>query len=138
MFLNVRTTTWWYKSDANKCSYSWSTGRFFLEPHDGIPESVKYNYYTENLGYLLYNPKQQVIDCLEGSKYQFGLINVISDTPVELYLYSTLDITENSIGIFSSAIGYHGGDSIALMSYYDTDENGNADLFLYLQVRTFI
>jgi hypothetical protein len=132
-FLNVRTTTWWSKSAESKCSYSWSTGRFFLEPHDGIPEAVLYAYAAETLGYLLYDPKQQVVDCLEGSKIQFGVINVISDTSVKLYLPSGINLAQDSIGIYASVIGYHGGDSISPTSYADTSVSSN-EVFLFLQV----
>jgi hypothetical protein len=132
-FLNVRTTTWWYKTEFSKCSYAWSTGRFFLEPHDGIPEEVLYNYATETLGYLLYDPKQQVIDCLEGTKIQFGVIDVISDVSVKLYLPSGINLAQDSVGVFASVIGYHGGDSVSPTSYGDTSISSN-EVYLFLQV----
>jgi hypothetical protein len=132
-FLNVRTTTWWYKSDASKCSYSWSTGRFFLEPHDGIPDEAKKTYVPERLGYLLYDPKQQVVDCLEGAKIQFGVVNVISDVSVKLYLPSGINLAQHSVGIYASVLGYHGGDSISPTSYGDTSISSN-EVYLFLQV----
>jgi hypothetical protein len=135
-FLNVRTTTWWSKSAESKCSYSWSTGRFFLEPHDGVPDQAVRTYAAETLGYLLYDPKQQVVDCLEGSKIQFGVIDVISDASVKLYLPSGINLAQDSIGIYASVIGYHGGDSISPTSYADTSVSSN-EVFLFLQVYCF-
>lgn len=132
-FLNVRTTTWWYKSDASRCSYSWSTGRFFLEPHDSIPDEILYDYRTEKLGYFLFDPKQQVIDCLEGVKLQFGYLDVISDTSVKLFLHKEVNIAEEPLGVYASVLGYHGGDSVSPTSYGDITIT-TSDVYLFLQV----
>jgi hypothetical protein len=134
-FLNVRTTTWWYPSDASKCSYSWTTGRFFLEPHDGIPDQILFNYQTETLGYLLYDAKQQIVDCLDGVKVQFGMVDVISDVSVKLFIHDSMGVGEEGrvMGIYSSVLGYHGGDSISPTSYQDLSVSAT-DIYLYLQV----
>jgi hypothetical protein len=95
-----------------------------------------YSYRTERLGYLLYDSKQQVVDCLEGVKIQFGMVDVISDVSVQLFVHSSMGlVAQQSVGVYSSVLGYHGGDSVSPTSYKDLSVSA-IDIYLYLQVST--
>lgn len=131
-YLSARTTQWWYKGESNKCSYSWTTGRFFLEPHEGYPYDDKFLLNTERVGYLLYDPKPHMIDCLDGSRFEFSLMHGLTNTPSEISLRVNVNPKTSSIGFFSSVNGYTGGDSSVVRTFYNLSQS--LIPYIYLQV----
>jgi hypothetical protein len=131
-YLSARTTEWWYKSKTNKCSYSWSTGRFFLEPHEGYPLDNRLILNTETLAYLLFDSTPHIIDCLAGSRMEFGSLHGLTDQPSLLPLRSPIDSSSSFIAIYGSVNGYQGGDSFVIRAFYQSE----TDLipYVYLQV----
>jgi hypothetical protein len=131
-YISPRTTEWWYKQSTNKCSYAWSTGRFFLEPHEGFPIDERLMLTTESLAYLLFDSTPHVIDCLSGSRLEFGSVHGLTDQPSLLPLRSPIDSSSTFVGIYGSVNGYQGGDSFVIRTFYQSE----TDLvpYAYLQV----
>jgi hypothetical protein len=133
-YLLSRTTEWWYKGESNKCSYSWETGRFFLVSHDGYPVDDKFLLKTEMLSFLLFDSTPHIIDCLAGSRMEFGLVHGLTNQPVLLSLRHPIDSSSDFVSLYGSVNGYQGGDSIVIRSYYDS--TNPISPYIYLQVRT--
>jgi hypothetical protein len=131
-YLLARTTQWWYKEESNKCSYSWQSGRFFLESHDGYPADDKFLLKNEILSYLLFDSTPHIIDCLSGSRMEFGLIHGVTNQPFQLSLRHAIDSNSDFVSLYGSVNGYQGGDSIVIRSYYEPTDSLSP--YIYLQV----
>lgn len=134
IYLTARTTEWWHKGDTNKCSYAWYTGRFFLEPHDGYPPDDRFLLHTETLAYFLFDRNPMVVDCLSGYLLEIGTINGLTDQPTFFPLKHSVDVQTNNVGVFGSVIGYRGGDSFVMKSFYE-GTGSSLSPYIYLQVQ---
>jgi hypothetical protein len=127
-FLVTRSSLWWFKGEENMCSYAWQTGRFFLEPHDGQTVEYQYNLHTEDMGYLLFDSKPHIVDCLGSASLEFIQLSAVTHSPIVLPIISPHS-SSSTIGVFGATVGYHGGDSIVPMSYLS-----DSTPYVYLQV----
>jgi len=133
MFVVPRATSLWTKGEVNKCSYSWSTGRFFLDSHDGYPVAERYNMRTELLGYLLFDQyRPHVIDCVEGYFFEFGMIDRLTDSSMLVDLHEQVDASVQPVGLFATLVSYYGGDSSSLRTYYTSPESAS-DMYIFIQ-----
>lgn len=133
MFLTPRSPANWFKPATGGCSYSWSLGRFFLQPHDGVDAAVRNAFVPERMGYLLFDPRPHVIDCAQGMTLEFIGFSPMSNVPVVPSFTTQFDAATGTFGLFASLVTYSGGDSFAIRSYFE--EGDTEDLFVYLQVQ---
>jgi hypothetical protein len=132
MFVTPRSPGQWFKSEVAGCSYSWQTGRFFLQPHDGVSAAVRKTFARETMGYLLFDPHPHVIDCAQGMSLVFVGFSPVSNVPVTPDFTSQYDASVGTFGVFASLVTYSGGDAFAIRSYF---QDGNMeDVWVYLQV----
>ena len=131
MFLLCRSPAYWFKEDS--CTYSWKSGRFFLQGHDGLSPAARELLNDEILGYLLFDPKPHIIQCADETTMEFNGFSPVSNDIMTPSLSVPYSVSTGGIfGVFGSLVTYTGGDAFAIRSFFDG--NTTDDLFVYLQV----
>lgn len=90
---------------------------------------------SETLAYLLFDSTPHVIDCLSGSRLEFGSVHGLTHQPSLLPLRSLADSSSTFVAIYASVNGYQGGDSFVIRTFFQS----GTDLipYAYLQVGFF-